>query len=90
MLLKEKFNKTKIKLVLTCILGFIFLFLQRKEYISSCVSINSLIYATTFFLLTGFHGFHVTIGLIFLIVTLFRFTQKVYSAQKHQGLEFAI
>lgn len=89
-LLKENGRFSKIFLVITCILGIIFLFLQRKEYVSSTIRINSMVYATTFFLLTGFHGLHVTVGLFFLLVCYFRFTKYSFSSQYHQGFEFAI
>lgn len=77
-------------LVLSCLLGFVFVFLQRHEYISSPLRVKSTVYSTTFFLLTGFHGLHVSIGLIFLICNYFRFSQYGYRRKTHQGLEFAI
>lgn len=89
-LLKESYFFVDKYLVLTCILGLIFLFLQRKEYVSSIFSINSMVFSTTFFLLTGFHGLHVTIGFIFLVITFFRLTQHYFSSQYHQGFTFAI
>lgn len=89
-LLTENFWFAEKFLLLTCVLGGIFLFLQRKEYISSSFRINSMIFATTFFLLTGFHGLHVTIGLIFLVITFIRFLRGFFSSQFHQGLTFAI
>lgn len=60
----------------TVVLGIIFLFLQVEEYIHAYtelgLTLDAGIYGSLFFLLTGFHGAHVTIGTIFLFVTLVR------------------
>ena len=60
----------------TVVLGIIFLFLQVEEYIHAYtelgLTLDAGIYGSLFFLLTGFHGAHVTIGTIFLFVTLLR------------------
>lgn len=69
---KKQFN---IWLGITVVLGIIFLFLQAEEYIHAYhvgLTIDSGIYGTTFFLLTGFHGLHVTMGTFMLAVMLFR------------------
>lgn len=52
-------------------LGLLFLFFQSLEYILSYFSINDSIYGSLFYVTTGFHGFHVLIGLIFITI-LFR------------------
>jgi cytochrome c oxidase subunit 3 len=61
---------------LTVVLGVIFLFLQAEEYVHAYqelgLTLNSGIYGSTFFLLTGFHGFHVTLGTFILLVQLIR------------------
>ena len=63
-------------LAATIILGVIFLFLQAYEYVHAYQDLNlrldSGIYGSTFFMLTGFHGLHVTIGALSLIVILVR------------------
>lgn len=60
----------------TVVLGVIFLFLQVEEYIHAYselgLMINSGVYGTTFFMLTGFHGAHVTMGTIMLLVMFLR------------------
>ena len=89
-LISEDYRAAFYGLLTTCILGFRFLFLQRKEYISSLLRINSTVFSTTFFLLTGFHGFHVTLGFLFLVVCLFRIKTFSFRRKFHQGLEFAI
>lgn len=66
----------KLWLGLTVLLGIIFLVLQVEEYIHAYnelgLTLDSGIYGSTFFLLTGFHGFHVTLGTIILAVQLYR------------------
>ena len=66
----------KLWLGLTVALGIIFLVLQAEEYIHAYnelgLTLDSGIYGSTFFLLTGFHGFHVTLGTIILAVQLYR------------------
>jgi heme/copper-type cytochrome/quinol oxidase subunit 3 len=60
-------------LVLTIVLGAVFLVGQANEYLGlfrSGVSLTSNLWATTFFTLTGFHGLHVTVGLIMLGIVL--------------------
>ncbi len=61
---------------ITVLLGIIFLFLQVEEYIHAYdelgLTLNSGIYGSTFFLLTGFHGFHVTLGTFILLIQLLR------------------
>lgn len=59
-------------LILTVVLAIIFTGFQAFEYVSANFSISDGIYGSAFFMATGFHGFHVLIGTIFLIVCLFR------------------
>ncbi len=71
-------NRTKLLswLGLTVALGVIFLVLQVEEYIHAYtelgLTLSSGIYGSTFFLLTGFHGFHVTLGTLILLIQLLR------------------
>ena len=58
-------------LIFTVFLGFIFTCFQAYEYHHATFTISG-IYASTFYMATGFHGFHVIIGTIFLAVCLFR------------------
>ena len=68
--------KLKLWLGLTVALGILFLILQVEEYIHAYeelgLTLDSGIYGSTFFLLTGFHGFHVTLGTFILIIQLYR------------------
>jgi len=73
-------NASRAKLLgwlgLTVALGVVFLFLQVEEYLHAYqelgLTLSSGIYGSTFFLLTGFHGFHVTLGTFMLLVQLLR------------------
>jgi len=65
-------DKSLFSLGLTVFLGFLFTFLQLIEYIETNFTISDGIYGSVFFLSTGFHGFHVIIGSIFLFVCFFK------------------
>jgi cytochrome c oxidase subunit III len=78
-------------LVATIALGILFLSLQAYEYIHAYAELNLTLamgaYGATFYMLTGFHGFHVTVGTIMLIVILFRSIKGHFSAGHHFGFE---
>ena len=82
-----------IGLFLTVVLGAIFMACQVLEYKEAYehygLTMGSGIYGTTFFMLTGFHGFHVTIGAIILAVILFRCMSGHFSSDNHFGFEAA-
>jgi heme/copper-type cytochrome/quinol oxidase subunit 3 len=69
-IIAQSYENTNLALLLTVFLGCLFIRLQIGEYLDSIVRVKSTVYGSIFFLLTGFHGFHVTIGRIFLIVSL--------------------
>lgn len=77
----------------TILLGIAFLCLQAHEYWEAYSLLNlklsAGIYGTTFFMLTGFHGLHVTIGTIMLIVILWRMLKGDFNSQEHFGFEAA-
>ncbi len=77
----------KIGLVLTILLGVLFLFLQAHEYMSADFSLKTGIYGATFYMLTGFHGAHVTLGAIMLTVILGRVLAGHFTADKHFAFE---
>ena len=58
----------------TVSLGIIFTGFQSLEYISSYFDLSDGIFGSCFFLLTGFHGLHVLIGTVFLLICLLRFS----------------
>ncbi len=75
----------------TIVLGITFLGFQAAEYWEAIVHLNlslhSGIYGSTFFMLTGFHGAHVTIGTIMLIIILLRSMKKHFTAEHHFAFE---
>ena len=80
-------------LALTFILGFIFVFLQAYEYIHAYEELNlkltTGIYGSTFFMLTGFHGMHVTIGAIMLLIIWLRVMKGHFTPNRHFAFEAA-
>jgi len=76
-------------LVFTIGLAVIFTFLQVFEYTSANFNISDGIYGSTFFLATGFHGFHVFVGTCFLTVCLVRLALNHYTDIHHFGFEAA-
>ncbi len=75
----------------TVLLGCIFLYYQAHEYIEAYqhlgLTMGSGIYGSTFFMLTGFHGLHVTLGTIMLAVIWFRCLKGHFSRDHHFGFE---
>jgi len=80
-------------LVLTVVLGALFTGVQAYEYAHAAFAFSrdngGNIYGSTFFMATGFHGFHVLIGTIFLIVCLLRAIKGHFTPQQHFGFEAA-
>jgi cytochrome c oxidase subunit 3 len=76
-------------LILTILLGAVFTCVQAYEYHHAAFSFAGNVYGATFFMATGFHGFHVLVGTIFLIVCLFRANAGHFSPSQHLGFEFA-
>lgn len=74
---------------LTIGLGVLFSALQVIEYIEAPFAFANLNYGTTFFMATGFHGFHVLVGTIFLAVCLFRAYKGHFTPKQHFGFEAA-
>lgn len=90
---KDHRGPLKFWLALTIVLGVAFLILQAYEYHEAYtelgLTLHSGIYGATFFMLTGFHGAHVTMGTIILFVMLMRILRGHFSADKHFGFEAA-
>jgi len=76
-------------LVCTVVLGALFTMFQVIEYSHAGFSFSENIYGATFFMATGFHGFHVIIGTIFLTVCLFRAIKGHFTPEQHFGFEAA-
>lgn len=79
----------KMMLFITVALGTLFTFVQGYEYAHAPFTFSESIYGATFFMATGFHGFHVLIGTIFLIVCLFRAMAGHFKPEQHFGFEAA-
>lgn len=76
-------------LTLTILLGVTFSCVQFIEYASAGFGFSGNMYGATFFMATGFHGFHVIIGTVFLLITLIRVYMAQMDAKQHLGFEFA-
>lgn len=74
-------------LAITVILGAVFLFFQAEEYIEAYtelgLTLGTGVYGSTFFLLTGFHGFHVCLGAFILLVVLIRCIKGHFTPERH-------
>jgi cytochrome c oxidase subunit 3 len=81
----------KVFLALTFLLGFAFVGLQAEEYMHAYKELNltlgSGVYGSTFFMLTGFHGLHVTIGAIMLLVIWLRVMKGHFTPTHHFAFE---
>ena len=75
----------------TVALGFLFVYLQAGEYHHAYteldIKMTSGVYGSTFYMLTGFHGFHVTMGATMLTVILFRAMKGHFTEQHHFAFE---
>jgi cytochrome c oxidase subunit 3 len=84
-------GKLLVFLALTVLLGATFLYFQAHEYIEAYKELNltlqSGIYGSTFFMLTGFHGMHVTLGTIMLAIIWFRCLKGHFNKEHHFGFE---
>ena len=74
---------------ITAILGAVFLFFQAEEYIDATFKLSDGIYPSTFYLATGFHGFHVFVGTCFLAVCAMRLQKGHFKPDHHIGFEAA-
>ncbi len=90
-LIKNKRNQLVIGMALTVLLGVIFLACQAMEYHEAYtemgLTLGSGAYGATFFMLTGFHGFHVLLGTTMLIVILIRCMKGHFTPEHHFGFE---
>jgi heme/copper-type cytochrome/quinol oxidase subunit 3 len=74
-------------LLMTILLGLTFTFCQLYEYKTATFSINDGIYGSIFYMATGFHGFHVLVGTIMLIICYIRANLEHFSRSQHVGFE---
>ncbi|MDA9982727.1 cytochrome c oxidase subunit 3 [Gammaproteobacteria bacterium] len=84
-------GKLVIWLGITVVLGFLFLLFQGTEYAHAYqelgLTLGTGVYGSTFFMLTGFHGLHVTIGAIILLVILIRVLRGHFTPENHFAFE---
>ena len=76
-------------LILTIVLGLCFSGVQAYEYAHAAFTFTGNIYGSTFYMATGFHGAHVIIGTIFLMVCLYRALKGDFTPKQHFGFEAA-
>ena len=76
-------------LIISILLGILFTIFQAYEYTHAAFSFSGNIYGANFFMATGFHGFHVIVGTIFLAVCLFRALKGHFTPESHIGFEAA-
>ena len=88
-LLKGDREGVKTGLWVTILLGLLFSCIQAYEYMHAPFAFKGLNYGAAFFMATGFHGFHVLVGTIFLIVCLVRTYKGHFTPKQHFGFEAA-
>ncbi|OCX65917.1 cytochrome B562 [Thioclava sp. SK-1] len=76
-------------LILTVCLGVLFSVFQAYEYSHAAFGLSGNIYGANFYMATGFHGFHVIVGTIFLAVCLLRIVKGQMTPERHVGFEAA-
>lgn len=86
-IINKNFISALTSLKITISLGILFTIFQVFEYFQAPFSIRDRIFGSTFFITTGFHGFHVLIGSIFLIVSYYRVKNQLISSNHFFGFE---
>nr|BDN85868.1 cytochrome c oxidase subunit 3 [Microheliella maris] len=76
-------------LIATVTLALLFTTLQAVEYNEAAFNISDSVYGSTFYMATGFHGFHVIVGTLFITVCLYRQMKYHFTKQHHFGFEAA-
>jgi len=85
----SKWIKANYYLLITVLLGVLFTLFQLYEYKHAPFSIIDNIYGSVFYMSTGFHGFHVLIGTVFLFVCFLRMINHHFMSDHHVGFEAA-
>nr|ALJ93719.1 cytochrome c oxidase subunit III [Ettchellsia sinica] len=88
MLSGDKYS-SELSLLITVFLGGYFSMFQFMEYNNANFTIADSVFGSIFYMVTGFHGIHVLIGTIFLLVSLIRMYNNHYSSYHHFGFEGA-
>jgi len=76
--------------LITICLGILFISLQMFEYNEALFNITDSVYSSTFYMLTGLHGMHVIVGVLFLITCFVRLIRNHFLSNHYLGLVFAI
>nr|AXR86017.1 cytochrome c oxidase subunit 3 [Gonatocerus sp. ZCS-2018] len=88
-LINNNLDKSIMMMIFTISLGLIFTMFQMLEYNEAMFTISDSVYGSIFFMGTGFHGLHVLIGTVFLMINLYRMLMINYSLNHHFGFEAA-
>ncbi|MBY0462888.1 MAG: cytochrome c oxidase subunit 3 [Alphaproteobacteria bacterium] len=88
-LLRGDMKNTAKALLITVLLGATFTVVQAIEYSHAAFALKDGIYPSTFYLATGFHGFHVIVGTLFLLVCWWRTKRLEFTSTHHVGFEAA-
>jgi len=88
-LIKGAYLDTIYAFIYTLFLAVLFISFQGYEYLEAGFTISDSVYGSTFFMATGFHGFHVIIGTIFIFVCFIRHLKTHFSKKHHFGFEAA-
>lgn len=88
-MLEGKKDEATTALIYTVLLGIFFTGFQVYEYVHATFGFKDGIYSSSFYMATGFHGFHVLVGTIFLAVCLFRNMKGHFTKESHFGFEAA-
>nr|UTN43045.1 cytochrome c oxidase subunit 3 [Degeeriella rufa] len=86
-IMSGKLREGIVGLVTTIILGVVFLYVQLKEYFETMFCLMDSVFGSLFFLMTGFHGLHVLVGLLFIIVSAWRMSAFHFSLEHNVGFE---
>nr|YP_010478325.1 cytochrome c oxidase subunit III [Nesophrosyne sp. 21 GMB-2012]UVI59769.1 cytochrome c oxidase subunit III [Nesophrosyne sp. 21 GMB-2012] len=86
-IINGNFSQTNQSLWITIFMGIYFTMLQVIEYMEAPFSMADSVYGSTFFMSTGFHGMHVIIGSMFIIISTLRVIKLHISMQHHVGFE---
>lgn len=88
-ILNNFFTKSLVSLLTTVLLGAYFMYIQYVEYNEASFSMADSVYGSTFFMATGFHGMHVTIGALFLLYVTINLIQGKLLFNHHFSFEAA-
>lgn len=86
-IISQKYYQSFLSLLITITLGIYFTFLQYIEYYERPFTIRDCVYGSVFFLITGFHGLHVLVGSIFLLLNLLRIFLNQLNSKHHFRFE---